>query len=122
MEDIMKTQSRLMDTVKSSYLVLVIALLGVFLTVLLGILWLSDTALRSPWGRMMRAIRDNEVSAEAMGKDVTRRHLQVLWHRYAVHVDAKRVSGLSDDGGDSTNTSCNFSPVNSGSLWNSLMD
>ncbi len=27
---------------------------------------------------MMRAIRDNEVSAEAMGKDVTRRHLQVF--------------------------------------------
>jgi branched-chain amino acid transport system permease protein len=27
---------------------------------------------------MMRAIRDNEVAAEAMGKDVTRRHLQVF--------------------------------------------
>jgi len=27
---------------------------------------------------MMRAIRDNEVSAEAMGKDVTRRHLQIF--------------------------------------------
>ena len=33
---------------------------------------------QSPWGRMMRAIRDNEVSAEAMGKDVTRRHLQIF--------------------------------------------
>ncbi|MCV6595141.1 MAG: branched-chain amino acid ABC transporter permease, partial [Silicimonas sp.] len=32
----------------------------------------------SPWGRMMRAIRDNEVSAEAMGKDVTARHLQIF--------------------------------------------
>ena len=31
-----------------------------------------------PWGRMMRAIRDNEVAAEAMGKDVTARHLQVF--------------------------------------------
>jgi branched-chain amino acid transport system permease protein len=27
---------------------------------------------------MMRAIRDNEVAAEAMGKDVTARHLQVF--------------------------------------------
>jgi len=27
---------------------------------------------------MMRAIRDNEVSSEAMGKDVTARHLQVF--------------------------------------------
>jgi branched-chain amino acid transport system permease protein len=35
-------------------------------------------ALKSPWGRMMRAIRDNEVAAEAMGKDVTRRHLQIF--------------------------------------------
>jgi branched-chain amino acid transport system permease protein len=26
----------------------------------------------------MRAIRDNEVAAEAMGKDVTRRHLQIF--------------------------------------------
>ncbi len=35
-------------------------------------------ALNSPWGRMMRAIRDNEIAAGAMGKDVTARHLQVF--------------------------------------------
>ena len=40
--------------------------------------WLCETALRSPWGRMMRAIRDNETAARAMGKDVTGRHLQVF--------------------------------------------
>ena len=51
---------------------------GLFLIVLLIVLWLSERALNSPWGRMMRAIRDNEVSAEAMGKDVTARHLQVF--------------------------------------------
>jgi len=51
---------------------------GLFLTVLLIVLWLSERALKSPWGRMMRAIRDNEVAAEAMGKDVTARHLQVF--------------------------------------------
>jgi len=51
---------------------------GLFLVVLLFILWLSEKALHSPWGRMMRAIRDNETAAEAMGKDVTSRHLQVF--------------------------------------------
>ena len=40
------------------------------------LIWLSETALRSTWGRMMRAIRDNEMAANAMGKDVTWRHLQ----------------------------------------------
>jgi branched-chain amino acid transport system permease protein len=51
---------------------------GLFFVMLSIILWLSETALKSPWGRMMRAIRDNEVSANAMGKNVTKRHLQVF--------------------------------------------
>ncbi len=51
---------------------------GLFTLVLALILWLSVRALASPWGRMMRAIRDNETAAEAMGKDVTRRHLQIF--------------------------------------------
>lgn len=58
-------------TVKLSYM-------GLFAAVLLILLWLAQAALKSPWGRMMRAIRDNEVAAEAMGKDVTARHLQVF--------------------------------------------
>ncbi|MDF1801301.1 branched-chain amino acid ABC transporter permease [Thalassovita sp.] len=49
-----------------------------FTIVLLIILWAAQQALHSPWGRMMRAIRDNEDAAEAMGKDVTRRHLQIF--------------------------------------------
>ena len=49
-----------------------------FAAVLLLLLWFSQKALNSPWGRMMRAIRDNEVSANAMGKDIKRRHLQVF--------------------------------------------
>lgn len=57
--------------VKLSYAVL-------FVIVLAIIFWMSEKALNSPWGRMMRAIRDNEEAAEAMGKDVTRRHLQVF--------------------------------------------
>ena len=51
---------------------------GLFALVLLVLMWLSEAALRAPWGRMMRAIRDNETAAEAMGKDVTARHLQVF--------------------------------------------
>jgi len=51
---------------------------GLFLTVLVVILLLSMRALNSPWGRMMRAIRDNEVAASAMGKNITARHLQVF--------------------------------------------
>ena len=49
-----------------------------FTIVLLLVLWLSERALNSPWGRMMRAIRDNRDAAQAMGKNVTRRHLQTF--------------------------------------------
>ncbi|MBT4876773.1 MAG: branched-chain amino acid ABC transporter permease, partial [Desulfobacula sp.] len=46
--------------------------------VLLLIIILASLALNSPWGRMVRAIRDNEVAASAMGKNVTQRHLQIF--------------------------------------------
>jgi branched-chain amino acid transport system permease protein len=49
-----------------------------FIVVLMALLWLSERAKHSPWGRMMRAIRDNEVAAEAMGKDIKRRHLHIF--------------------------------------------
>lgn len=51
---------------------------GLFVTVLACIMYLAESALRSPWGRMMRAIRDNPDAAEAMGKDVTGRRLQAF--------------------------------------------
>jgi branched-chain amino acid transport system permease protein len=51
---------------------------SLFLTVLVVIMWFAERALKSPWGRMMRAIRDNRDAASAMGKDVTWRHLQVF--------------------------------------------
>lgn len=51
---------------------------GLSLIVLLVVFLLAQKALKSPWGRMMRAIRDNETAAEAMGKDVKARHLQVF--------------------------------------------
>ena len=49
-----------------------------FTIFLVALLWLAQRALNSPWGRMMRAIRDNEVAARAMGKNVTARHLQIF--------------------------------------------
>ncbi|WP_417741227.1 branched-chain amino acid ABC transporter permease [Salipiger sp.] len=49
-----------------------------FAVVLVALLVLAQLALNSPWGRMMRAVRDNEEAAEAMGKDVTARHLQIF--------------------------------------------
>ncbi len=51
---------------------------GLFSVVLLIILSLSIRALNSPWGRMMRAIRDREDAASAMGKNIKARHLEVF--------------------------------------------
>ena len=64
--------------VDASSLVVKICYALLFTAVLLAVLWLSETALRSPWGRMMRAIRDNETAANAMGKNVTKQHLLVF--------------------------------------------
>ncbi|TYB90668.1 branched-chain amino acid ABC transporter permease [Oceaniovalibus sp. ACAM 378] len=66
------------DPVMASTLYVKLLYAGLFLVVLVVLLWLAQMALASPWGRMLRAIRDNEVSAEAMGKDVKKRHLQVF--------------------------------------------
>ena len=51
---------------------------GLFTIVLLIILAFSNRALNSPWGRMMRAIRDNEDAASAIGKNIVKQHLQVF--------------------------------------------
>jgi branched-chain amino acid transport system permease protein len=67
-----------LDPVTASTLYVKLAYGVLFTIVLLILLWLAQKALTSPWGRMMRAIRDNEVAAEAMGKNVTARHLQIF--------------------------------------------
>jgi len=47
--------------------------------VLIIVIYLAlQRAWNSPWGRMMRAIRDNEEAAAAMGKDVNRRRLEIF--------------------------------------------
>ena len=63
---------------ESSGLFVKLCYTGLFGAVLIILLLLAMRALNSPWGRMMQAIRDNETAAEAMGKDVKRRHLEVF--------------------------------------------
>ena len=66
------------DVPELSSIIVKLCYAALFTAVLVGLFWLFETALRSPWGRMMRAIRDNEVAANAMGKHVTAKHLQVF--------------------------------------------
>ncbi|MCK5921475.1 MAG: branched-chain amino acid ABC transporter permease, partial [Methylococcales bacterium] len=42
------------------------------------VFWLLQRAYAAPWGRMIRAIRDNELSSAAMGKNVNGRRLEVF--------------------------------------------
>jgi len=49
------------------------------MAMLVVVAWaLLERAWRAPWGRMMRAIRDNEAAAAAMGKNVNRRRLEIF--------------------------------------------
>src|SRR5690606_34000707 len=56
---------------RAAYLSVTAAMIVVIYVVL-------QRAWASPWGRMMRAIRDNETAAAAMGKDVNRRCLEMF--------------------------------------------
>ncbi|MBV6656872.1 MAG: branched-chain amino acid ABC transporter permease [Devosiaceae bacterium] len=55
-----------------------LAFIALFAIVLITLVLLAERALHSPWGRMMRAIRDRPAAAAAMGKDVKARHLQAF--------------------------------------------
>lgn len=69
----------LTDYVNDASIILVkLCYVGWFLLILVLLILLSTLALNSPWGRMIRAIRDNETSAAAMGKNITSRHLQIF--------------------------------------------
>ena len=72
------TDSIGLNVIQASSLFVKLCYTSLFLGVLLILLWLCERALNSPWGRMMRAIRDNETAASAMGKNVTSRHLQIF--------------------------------------------
>ena len=71
--------SKLSDYVREASVVFVkLSYSGLFLIILVAFIILSNLALNSPWGRKVRAIRDNEVAASAMGKNITRQHLQIF--------------------------------------------
>lgn len=53
------------------YLLVVVLVLG-------AALYLFQRAYSGPWGRMMRAIRDDHVAAAAMGKNVRARQMQIF--------------------------------------------
>ena len=53
------------------YLAIVVVILGL-------IFFLVQRAYGGPWGRMMRAIRDNHIAAASMGKNVTARQLEIF--------------------------------------------
>ena len=66
------------DPITASTILVKVLYVLMFGLVLAALIWASERALNSPWGRMMRAIRDNEIAAAAMGKDVKKRHLQIF--------------------------------------------
>ena len=66
------------DPVTASALFVKLNYALLFSIVLVILLVMAQLSLKSPWGRMMRAIRDNETAAAAMGKNVTNRHLQIF--------------------------------------------
>jgi len=61
-----------------AYLASQAAYLAIVVVVLIAAYLLVERQFNAPWGRMMRAIRDNEGAAKAMGKDVEFRRLQAF--------------------------------------------
>ena len=64
--------------IESSTVYVKLCYTGLFLFVVILLLIFTQKALYSPWGRMMRAIRDNEEAANAMGKNVVKEHLLIF--------------------------------------------
>ena len=75
LNDLLKRRSEEKKIDKKTNLIVFssVAALGVVI-----LLIITQKALYSPWGRMMRAIRDNEVAANAMGKNVVKQHLLIF--------------------------------------------
>jgi len=64
--------------IESSTVFVKLCFVGLFMVVVIILLIITQKALYSPWGRMMRAIRDNEEAANAMGKNVVKQHLLIF--------------------------------------------
>ena len=73
-----KQESLKQLVIESSTVFIKLCFAGLFTIVVIILLILTQKALYSPWGRMMRAIRDNEEAANAMGKNVVKQHLLIF--------------------------------------------
>ncbi len=57
-----------------------VVVLAILIAATVGVYFYSEKVARSPLGRMMRAVRDNEISSEAIGKDTVgvRRNILII--------------------------------------------
>ena len=65
-------------SISDSFVYARLGFLALVLIVLIAAFFLVQRAYGGPWGRMMRAIRDNYVAAASMGKNITRRQLEIF--------------------------------------------
>lgn len=61
-----------------SYTLSQIAFLLLIASIVYVVYYVLQQQLKSPWGRMMRAIRDNEISARSIGKDIEAKRLHAF--------------------------------------------
>ena len=73
-----KQQALKQLVIESSTVFVKLCFAGLFTAVVIVLLIITQKALYSPWGRMMRAIRDNDEAANAMGKNVVKQHLLIF--------------------------------------------
>ncbi len=64
--------------ISQSFIYSRLGFMAVVVVVLALIFFLVQRAYAGPWGRMMRAIRDNYIAAGSMGKNVTARQLEIF--------------------------------------------
>lgn len=65
-------------SISESFVYARLGFLAIALVILVLAFILVERAYGGPWGRMMRAIRDNHIAAGSMGKDVTGRQLELF--------------------------------------------
>lgn len=61
-----------------SYSLSLLLMLGLILAIVFSIYYFSQKHLLSPWGRMMNAVKDDEVLAKSIGKNIEKSKLEVF--------------------------------------------
>jgi branched-chain amino acid transport system permease protein len=65
-------------SITDSFVVARLGFLALVVAIVVIVFLLIQRAYGGPWGRMMRAIRDNHIAAGSMGKNVTGRQLEIF--------------------------------------------